>query len=48
MSQENIEDFTLIPGIALVAISLTALVGGRKRKDPEPEEAGTREMVGVS
>ena len=38
----------LIPGIALVAISLIALIGGRERAVPEPEAAETREAVGVS
>lgn len=38
----------LIPGIALVAISLIALIGGRERPRPESDEIEARETVGVA
>ena len=38
----------LIPGIALVAISLIALIGGRERSQPEPDDVETKEAVGVA
>jgi len=38
----------LIPGIALVAISLIALIGGRQRPQPESDEVDTPEPVGVA
>ena len=38
----------LLPGIALVVISLIALIGGRTRPSPEPEEVEAREPVGVA